>query len=208
MSETKIERFVSDLLEENTYLVHRDGRGFLVDPGCKAEIVENRAMELGVTIEAALLTHGHFDHAGRARHFQNAGAKLYASERDALKLKNKANLSLAAGLPFDYTSPDGILRDGDVFSPAGIPVRVIGTPGHTDGGLCFIVEDANALFTGDTLFNMGYGRTDLPTGDPDDLSESLNRLFSLDKNYDIYPGHGDFSTLDREKKFNPFRAGF
>ena len=81
-------------------------------------------------------------------------------------------------------------------------IKYISTPGHTQGSGCFI--DDNCIFTGDTLMKLSMGRTDLPTGDDDDMLKSLKRLYNLNENYTVYPGHGDSSTLEYEKKYNPY----
>ena len=151
---------------------------------------------------ALLLTHAHFDHAGNAKKLQDDGAKVYIGEFDAPKLLNDLNLSRDFGRSFDYLTADVKLCDGQEIEVCGLKFKVVHTPGHTDGSVCYLID--NMLFTGDTLFLESVGRTDFPTGDRDALVNSVKKLFALSGDYAVYPGHEDFTTLSHERQFNRF----
>ena len=109
-----------------------------------------------------------------------------------------------AGVDFDKFTPTAALKDGDVLNLAGFEVKVVHTPGHTEGSVCYFIEDC--IFSGDTLFRGSVGRTDLEGGSLEDLINSLkNRLYSSEKDYTVYPGHLEPTTLFRERDENNFR---
>ncbi len=201
----KLYHLQTGLLRVNNYfLVNEESReAILIDCGERYKKIKQTEEELGVKIVAVLLTHAHFDHSGCAKLLQDDGAKIYVSQIDAQKLLNDQNLSASFGRKFDYVDADCTFEDGDILTIADIDVRVILTPGHTDGSASFLVD--NMLFTGDTLFFGTVGRTDFPTGDRKQLERSLKKLFDLDGDYSVYPGHDEFTTLDYERKHNDYR---
>ncbi len=176
-------------LQTNCYIVSaQDARAVVIDPGDEAEKIAKYIDDNGITVEYIFITHGHFDHIGAlAAIKEKTGAKVVINERDAEYIK---------------FSPDILCKDSDEIKAAGLTFRVIQTPGHTKGGVCYLCE--NAIFSGDTLFYESVGRTDLPNGDFGELCVSLKRLSLLAGEYDIYPGHGQSTTLSHEKKHNPF----
>lgn len=190
-------------LQTNCYIVQQDDRAFVIDPGSNAEGIVSKACQLGAKIEAILLTHGHFDHSGAVFELkERTGASVYVSEND-LKLANSIkSLSFALGGKVKKFDADCIVQDGEEYQIAGMSVKVIATPGHTSGGVCYIVKDC--LFSGDTLFELSYGRTDFPTGNFSDLKNSIcKKLFELNGDYTVYTGHGESTTLEYERKNNP-----
>lgn len=204
MSDCVIRRFIEGELDTNTYVVSKEKRCFIVDPTGNPEDIDGYVAEKGLTIDGVIVTHGHFDHTGLLKYYRDKGIKTYIGEHDAKMTTNKSNLALAVGIyDFPYTTADETLKDGEVFSLADMEIKVLETAGHTEGGVTYVVDEANALFTGDTLFKLSYGRTDFYGGDFTALARSIKKIFALDKNYDVYPGHGDFTTLDYEKKNNP-----
>ena len=130
------------------------------------------------------------------------GAKIYISKIDAPKLLNDGHLGDNFGRKFEPVVADYTFSDGDVLTICGFEFKVFITPGHTDGSACFLL--GNALFTGDTLFLESVGRTDFPTGNKDQLINSVKRLYALPGDYTVYPGHAEFTTLEHERKYNTF----
>lgn len=155
-------------------------------------------------LEYILLTHGHFDHIGGVKEIKEKfGAKVVISSQDEPMLSS-GKLSLAAfcGGVQNNTSADILVKDGDVIELGKTSIKVMATPGHTKGGVCYIADDC--IFTGDTLFFCSCGRTDFPGGSFDEIKQSLNKLARLKGNYKLYPGHDRVSTLDFERENNPY----
>ena len=182
--------------QTNCSIVHEENSTdcLIIDPGYEPEIISSYLEEKGLTPEAILLTHCHFDHVG--------AVKDLAAQYDCKVFLDKKELAMPPKLtngPLYYTDGYG---DGDTLTLAGIPIQVLETPGHTPGSVCLIMEDT--LFSGDTLFAGSCGRTDLPCGDARAMRDSLRRLAALSENYRVCPGHGPSSTLNREKKTNPY----
>ena len=155
----------------------------------------------GANITKILLTHRHYDHIlGVAELKELTGAEVYISALDECGLYNPEDcLRRGRLIP---TRADVLLNDGDEINIGDEIIRVIATPGHTVGSVCFAAGDY--LFTGDTLFNANIGRCDLPTGNLQQMEESLKKLAGLDKDYIVYPGHGESSRLFYEIKNNPY----
>ncbi len=199
----KLYHLSSGPLRVNTYfLVNENGQAVVIDGGENYKKVKQVESEYGFKICAVLLTHAHFDHAGNAKKLQDDGAKVYISEIDAKKLLNNDNLGKDFGRHFEYLNADYTFTDGQVLDVCGIKIKALITPGHTDGSACFLVD--NMLFTGDTLFLESVGRTDFKTGNREHLIASVKRLFDLDGDYIVYPGHQEFTTLSHERKYNGF----
>ncbi len=200
----KLYHLSSGPLKVNTYFLVNEERktAVVIDSGENYKLIKRTEEENGFKIKAVLLTHAHFDHAGNVKKLQNDGAKIYVSVLDAPKLLNEDNLSSAFGRAFDNCTADYTFNDGDVLSIEGMDLRVIATPGHTDGSVTFLFEDM--LFTGDTLFLESVGRTDFPSGDRNQLVESVKKLFHLEGDYKVFPGHQEFTTLSHERKNNLF----
>ncbi len=200
----KIITLTSGELDVNSYILidEKSKTAVVIDGGEDYALVTKTCADLGVKLVANLLTHAHYDHAGNAKRLQDDGVKCYISKSDALKLNNKDNLSWHRGKLFDRLTPDVIISDGDILNFGDISLKVIETPGHTDGSVTFMTD--GALFTGDTLFYTSAGRTDFPTGSDRELLNSLKKLKSLDGDYKVYCGHGQSSTLDFERKHNYF----
>lgn len=151
-----------------------------------------------------LLTHGHFDHIIGARDTKaKYGAKVVISSEDEPMLSS-SKLSLAAfcNAPQNDVEADIIVSDGDEITLGDIVIKVMSTPGHTLGSVCYIAE--NCIFSGDTLFYCSCGRTDFPSGSPEQMMSSLQKLKALDGEYKVYTGHNNLTTLDFERKNNPY----
>ncbi len=191
-------------LKVNSYFLvnEKTNRAILIDGGENYKLIKRTEQELNVKITAELLTHAHFDHAGNAKKLQDDGVKIYVSTLDAKKLLNDQNLSMNFGRKFDYLTADFTFNDGDELEIEGIKIKVIETKGHTDGSVTFMVE--NNLFTGDTLFEGCVGRTDFVTGSRTEMIESVKKLFALEGDFNVYPGHDGFTTLENERRYNCF----
>ncbi|MDR2634636.1 MAG: MBL fold metallo-hydrolase [Clostridiales bacterium] len=213
-------------LNSNCYLVKDEsGMGFIVDPGGEPSMIEDEARAFGLTPLAVLLTHGHFDHTNAAYIFQERGVPVYIHKDDEDKLHSYRSLSLWAGIEQNKITADVTLSGKETLRFGALTVKVIHTPGHSAGGLCFKIDsdggdrtvpaasrgdndvvcsEKGLLFTGDTMFKIDYGRYDFYDGDFKTLKNSIiNKLFSLKGDYIVLPGHGEASTLEEERKFNP-----
>lgn len=199
---------VTGTFEVNCWLLPAGpARIVAVDPGEAKpvlEAIESSCAELA----AVVLTHGHVDHcAGLDELIARHPAPVYLHPKDAVWAFSAGN-RIPPWYPDSPSRPaqledltDGPLRFGD------LEIRVIATPGHTPGGVCFYHEDAGWLFSGDTLFRKGIGRTDLLGGDSRTLARSLRRLLELPDDTRVFPGHGPATTIGHERRHNPFLAG-
>ena len=193
----EIAKLKTGVLGVNTYLVSdNDTEAFVVDPGGDAQKI--RQTEKGWNIQAVLLTHGHFDHIGALRELQRDGAEVYVHAADAPMLWDvQASLAAQFGYTTEPCRADHLLTGGEELSLCGMNLRVIATPGHTPGGVCYLV--------GDVLFCGSVGRTDFSAGDHEQLIRSVkNNLLTLPDSLRVLPGHGDETTIEDEKKYNPF----
>ena len=179
----------------------------VIDPGANAPKIAEIIREKGYTLKHILLTHGHWDHTGAIKGLlaQFAGVDFYVGEQD-LELLEDAEKSWAAYRGFsqeDYFIPGGKpLSEGDTFTLDDLTVSVTCTPGHTFGSVCYICRDV--IFSGDTLFYENIGRCDLYGGDFGVMKKSIAKLAALGGQYTVYPGHGQSTTLDHERKHNPY----
>ena len=182
--------------QTNCYLLYEPDRAdcLVIDPGYEPEAVLSQADKLGKTIGAILLTHGHFDHVGAVRDIAaETGCPVYIHQQE---------LTMPPQMTAGKLYHTHFYGEGDELCLAGLNIRVYHTPGHTPGSVC--LETQGLLFTGDTLFAGSCGRTDLPSGDWQTILTSLQRLRSFDGELGVFPGHGESSTIAREKQYNPF----
>ena len=189
----------------NTYVLTQDNKeAIVIDPSSNK--VESELLKIGLIPKYVLLTHCHFDHVGGVSALQQAGAKVLCSVKEKPLIGTVADLFDAFGAPRTRFYVDETLEDNQTRSLCGIDVKTLITPGHTAGGACYLIEEDGGryLFTGDTLFAGSIGRTDFPTGDIGALRQSLRRLVSLSGDMEIYPGHEEETTLENERKTNPF----
>ncbi len=210
-----IERLQVGLLGTNCYIIETEKSVVVVDPGGSAHDIITEVKRIGKPVSSLLLTHGHFDHIlaiGALCHtfgdipvyvHKNDEAKV--SEKEVRSFLSAAAPSLLQELGDDLAFPSCFeaLEDGSVVSDAEL--KVLHTPGHSGGSVCFYNEKAGILFSGDTLFKGTVGRTDLPDGSTETLLRSIHeQLLPLDEETAVYPGHGEASTLSQEKLYNPF----
>lgn len=188
----------------NCYLITDKDTGYMavVDPGGKSEkLIDD--IKSGGELKYVILTHGHYDHIGYAKQLASMfTAEIICGEYTNEFLNN--NLLNHSAFHPDFNiepfSGDIILSDGDCFNLGKTCIKYIYTPGHTKDSGCYIFD--NNIITGDTLFRESFGRTDLPTGNDDDMINSIRRLKNIDGNYIVYPGHGMMSDLNFERKYN------
>ena len=184
------------LYQTNCYLVHKEDSKdcIVIDPGYEADTIMNRAALLGLQIRAILLTHGHFDHVGAVRQI--------AADTDCNVYVQEQELTLPGAMT------DGPIYHTDLYpaagklSVAGMDITVLHTPGHTPGSVCLLIGDA--MFSGDTLFAGSMGRCDFPGSSIFDMRKSLKKLYNLAGDYRVFPGHAEASTLEYERKTNPY----
>lgn len=181
------------------------GMAAVIDPGADASVIEKALAEQNATLSMILLTHGHFDHISAVDALRDAtGAPLLLHDKDAPMLTD-AVANASAGFinkAQTYRSADRFLKGGDALRLGENTIAVRHTPGHTPGSVCFVI--GRDLFTGDTLFKDSIGRTDLPGGSAKQMKESLRRLRFMSGEYTVYPGHGETTTLERERLKNPY----
>ena len=192
----KVHAMALGAYQTNCYIIHDEASKTccVIDPGYDADFILNKLEDLGLTLEAVLLTHGHFDHVGAVKELAaETGCGVYIHPDDL-----SMPPMMTAG-PLYYTNT---YTEGSILKLSGLEIAVLHTPGHTPGSVCLLVE--NTIFSGDTLFQGSCGRTDLPGGDWATITKSLKRLASLEGNFWVFSGHGGSTTLRDEKKYNPY----
>ncbi len=200
MADLKIIQLITSPIQTNTYILYKDDGAVLIDPGDDAELIKSVLDEKGLSCKNVLLTHSHFDHCNAAKFFQDLGADVCMYKDEAFLLENGFNLSTMCYGGFNFFKPNRLFSDKDIFTFCNIDFKVLHTPGHTKGSCCYVTD--SYLFSGDTLFRLGRGRTDFPTGNELELNKSIKALYLLDGDYKVFPGHGELTTLDFERRYN------
>lgn len=184
--------------------------GVVVDPGADAGRVLDRVRALGLTIRTVINTHGHFDHVGGNKEVLEAtGARLMIHRDDVYFLSRAADVAANYGLTTENSPPpDELLEDGMTVTFGKCSMKVLHTPGHTPGGCCLLLEGEGKVITGDTLFAESVGRTDFPGSSHEALITSIRtKLLPLPDGTQVFPGHGEASSIGREKRYNPYLNG-
>ncbi len=179
----------------------------IIDPGAAANYLIEQIEKEELHPVAVLLTHGHFDHATAASSVaEHFGVKIYAHEKEKETLENPAlNLCAMTGETGLVFHADVFVKDGEMLDLAGFSIRVLHTPGHTVGGVCYYFIKENVLFSGDSLFCESIGRTDFPKGSMSDLIRSVKeKLLVLPEYVRVYPGHNEETTIEHERVYNPY----
>ena len=192
----KVHAMALGAYQTNCYIIHeaQSKTCCVIDPGYDADTILDKLEALNLSLEAILLTHGHFDHVG--------AVKDLAAETQCEVYLHPDDLSMPPMMTAGQLYYTKTYTEGTQLKLAGLDIAVLHTPGHTPGSVCLLAE--TTIFSGDTLFQGSSGRTDLPGGDWATITKSLKRLAALEGNFWILPGHGPSSTLRDEKKYNPY----
>ncbi|MBP7216630.1 MAG: MBL fold metallo-hydrolase [Candidatus Omnitrophica bacterium] len=202
-----LETIVVGPMQVNCYLVAEDRNqpAVLIDPGAESRKIKKTLDALALAVAYIINTHGHYDHIGADNDFD---CPVYAHQDDVAMLQDPAlNLSGLFAIPFKVTSKINAVTQGQNLCVGSLNFKVIHIPGHTPGGMCLLMEreEKTILFSGDSLFFMGIGRSDLPRGDGDLLVSSIRKkLLILPDDTLVLPGHGPASTIRQEKEHNEF----
>lgn len=200
----KIHTLTLGAYQTNCYIVHEAAckSCCIIDPGYEADTILKKVASLGLTVDAILLTHGHFDHVGAVEEIVEAtGCRLWMRESDWSQPIDPMTTYFYPLANCDFTEVF-FCEDREEITAGGLTFLCLETPGHTWGSVCYLCE--GVMFSGDTLFAGSCGRVDLPGGDRAAMAASLERLSELEGNYTVYPGHGPGTSLQREKATNPY----
>ena len=181
----------------------KTGKSAVVDPGDKSDELIKQIEKDGGKLEYVFFTHGHYDHISYAKQLADKfGARIVTGEKNAEFLSTpELNLSIYHGKALPAFTADILLVDGTSIFLGETEIKYLSTPGHTSGCGVYIFD--NTIICGDTLFCESYGRTDLPTGSDEEMIKSMKKLKSIDGDYRVIPGHGELTTLEHEKRYNP-----
>jgi glyoxylase-like metal-dependent hydrolase (beta-lactamase superfamily II) len=203
-----LQKLVVGELATNCYIIGSETtkEGLIIDPADEAGVILKAIGELKLKIKYIVLTHGHPDHFGALADLKKAtGAQVLVHREDAEILELPPIVFFGATFP-QPPPADQQLEDGNTIELGDLKLKVIHTPGHTPGGICLLAD--STLFSGDTLFNNGIGRHDLPGGNYEKLMDSLHRrVLTLPEKTVVYPGHGPETTIGEEKRSNPYLEG-
>ncbi len=199
--------FVQGPIDANNYLLidENTNDAVLIDCSSPDDDYIDEIKRLGVNLKKILLTHGHFDHIlGCNRFYEEFGCDIYISPEDIVQLEYAPQMTMMLGgikIP-EVSSVKNIVKDGDYFTLGDVTLKAVSTPGHTQGGMCYLTSDGK-IFTGDTLFKRSVGRTDFFGGSLEDIKHSVKDiLFKLPDDTVVYSGHGPETTIGYEKKYN------
>ena len=203
----KIIKIPAGIYGVNCYILYceESKEGIIIDPGGDVESILKIIEDKGIDIKSIVLTHGHGDHIGGVIELKEAFDLQVLIHKNDLIMVQDANINLSSSMAMGSVEfkPDQLLNDGDIIEVGKYKIEVIHTPGHTPGCICLKI--GKYLFSGDTLFKESIGRTDFIGGSFDDIIKSIKeKLFKLDDDVVVLPGHGDSTTILAEKMYNPF----
>ena len=206
-----VRTFYTSPIETNTYICHNDGssEAIAIDVGEYIEDIKKYLIKNKLILKYIILTHGHFDHiAGVADMLEeHSGAKVIMHSEDTYLIRSHSNMGYTMGIDVKPFNVDIVVEDGNEIEACGSHIKFMHTPGHTKGSMS-IIADRN-IFSGDTLFYTSYGRVDFPGGNFPDMENSLkNKLFKLEGDYKVYPGHGITTSLNFEREHNEILHDF
>jgi hydroxyacylglutathione hydrolase len=199
-----LEVFADNPFATNCWLLAAEGQSeaVVIDPGFSPGRVQALLEGAAKRPVAVLATHGHYDHVGAAAELCGSELPFFIHKDDELAMVD--SVAWGAGMPIPVATPQDVrtFSDGDVIELAGLSLEVMHTPGHTPGSSCFRVD--GRFFSGDLVFRGAIGRYDFPNASADDMWASLRRFLALPDDLDVYPGHGDTTTVELERRTNPF----
>jgi len=203
----QVKQIETGVLQENCYIVYKNNDALIIDPGDETSKIKNELETLGVTPLAILLTHTHYDHIGALEDLRvDYEIPVYVSPEEQEWLGDpKLNLSIYGTHKIRANSADYVFESPETVTIGPFTFNVVKTPGHSPGGISFIFEEGACVFSGDALFKGSVGRTDLPGSEPEKLIPGVEeQLLTLPDNYTVYPGHLKSTTVDYEKRTNPY----
>ena len=211
-----IKKLIVGSLQTNCYVIYNDTKDcIIVDPGAQGQKINKFIIENELTPRAILLTHGHFDHIyGLADFASTYNVPIYMDMKETYSFEHTNPYVCGAyGLNLPQLPSEGVefidAKDGDIIKVGDLNFKVLQTPGHSVGGLCFLEENEKVLFSGDTLFAGAIGRTDHPGGDYDLMMKGIwEKLMCLEGETKVYPGHGPSTDIATERMTNPFLLPF
>lgn len=198
-------RAVVGMSGTNAYIVHNENKdAIIVDPGENGDLLLETVKDKELKVEAIMLTHAHGDHIGALNEVRDELEVPVYLPKAELEVYHtpSMNQTLIMGVEPPTKEPDYLIEDGEILEFKTGKFKAILTPGHTPGSMCFLIDEI--LFSGDTLFELSIGRTDFIGGDWNQMKQSLNRLMELDDDIYVLPGHGEATTIGKERRGNPF----
>ena len=201
-----ISKSILELCANSYVLIDDNNECVVIDPSSEDDSIVQYINNNNLKLKAILLTHGHFDHIKGVdilvKHFS---VPVYISQKDE-KLLYNSSLNCSdrfSRVDIVLKTKANTIKDGDILHILNEDIKVIATPYHTEGSVCFYLKDSHILFTGDSLFKESVGRADFITSDPDKMDDSLKKIMSLPDETKVYPGHNDETTIEHERKLNP-----
>ena len=195
----KVQQIINGPLQNNTYVIIKGKNAVVIDPASK--VCHEEILRQGLYVEAVLLTHGHFDHIRGVAPFLKSGTSVYIHEADNAKCNGNCMAERLKQFRIEPFDAIDFVCDGQVLEFLGMQIKVIHTPGHSVGCVCYVLGDI--IFSGDTIFEQSYGRYDFEDGSLSQLRKSIiSKIFELEGEYKILTGHGEHTTLNNERKGN------
>lgn len=193
----QIQKIITGPVDTNSYILYQNNKAILIDYSGDFDSIFGFLKQNNLQLEKILITHLHFDHILNINHLKNkTNTKIYANKKDLILLNNQKEFY---NFPLEINI-DHNLKDNEIINFEDIKLKIIETPGHSPGSVCFYLASENLIFSGDLLFKNGFGRYDLPYGNLVELRKSLKKILELPKETIVYPGHGENTKIKDELK--------